>query len=436
MRIDSQLELLQQAQSAQNIGNWTAVIQCLQQLVSEKNAQLERDRLLDLAIDALIAGDFQQRWDVAKLFPKLAVDDVEQAIAPLIEIAQDEEEEEELRWYAARILGEFDNPKAIAALVELLKTADNEELTAMAATALGQIGNSAVAELSKLLANEETRLLAVRSLGSIRRSEIIAPLLSIVKDPDATIRAIALEALSSFHNADIPPVLLQALDDIAAPVRREAVIGLGFRADLKAELDLVNKLVPKLYDFNIGVCCASASALSRLGTDEAAKALDRVLQSPHTPLNLQLECIRALGRIETYACLQYLNSYLHAQSSLPLWQEIVKVLGQIEQLDLTQVAAQILIEALKSPQISNLPESIKGAIALSLGLLGDLRAVDPLINLLATTDTSVRLHAIAALQQIAPVKAYQQLQQLYNDGTISPELKQGIEIALSEWSLR
>lgn len=253
MLIDPQTELLQQAQSARNLCNWTAVIQCLQQLVLEKSAHLARSQLLDLATDALIAGDFQQRWDVAKLFPKLAGDNIEQAIAPLIEIVEDDEEEEELRWYAARILGEFDNPSAIAALVELLKTADNEELTAMAATALGQIGNSAVAQLSKLLANEETRLLAVRSLAHIRRSEIIAPLLGIVKDPDATIRAVAIEALSSFHNADIPPVLLQALDDMAAPVRREAVVGLSFRDDLKGELDLVNKLVPKLYDFNISV---------------------------------------------------------------------------------------------------------------------------------------------------------------------------------------
>jgi len=430
--IDPQTELLQQAQSARNIGNWTAVIQCLQQLLLD--TRLERDRLLDLAIDALISGDFQQRWDVAKLFPKLAVGNVEGVIAPLIEIVRDEEEDEELRWYAARILGEFNQPRAISTLIELLKTADNDELTAMAATALGQIGNSAIAALSELLADEETRLLAVRSLAHIRRSEIITPLLSVVKDPDATIRAVAIEALSSFHNADIPPVLLQALDDIAANVRREAVIGLGFRSDLRDELDLVNKLVPKLYDFNIGVCCAAASALGRLGTDTAAKGLYQVLQSPHTPLNLQLECIRALGRVSTISSLQYLDNCLHEQSLLTLWQEIVKVLGQVEQLNLTLAAAQILIEALKSPQIANLPESIKGAIALSLGFLGDIRAIDPLIALLATSDSSVRLHVIAALQQVAPVKALQQLQQLNDDTTITPQLKQGIAIALAEWS--
>lgn len=432
MLIDPQTELLQQAQSARNIGNWTAVIQCLQQLLLD--TRLERDRLLDLAIDALISGDFQQRWDVAKLFPKLAVGNVEGVIAPLIEIVRDEEEDEELRWYAARILGEFNQPRAISTLIELLKTADNDELTAMAATALGQIGNSAIAALSELLADEETRLLAVRSLAHIRRSEIITPLLSVVKDPDATIRAVAIEALSSFHNADIPPVLLQALDDIAANVRREAVIGLGFRSDLRDELDLVNKLVPKLYDFNIGVCCAAASALGRLGTDTAAKGLYQVLQSPHTPLNLQLECIRALGRVSTISSLQYLDNCLHEQSLLTLWQEIVKVLGQVEQLNLTLAAAQILIEALKSPQIANLPESIKGAIALSLGFLGDIRAIDPLIALLATSDSSVRLHVIAALQQVAPVKALQQLQQLNDDTTITPQLKQGIAIALAEWS--
>ena len=425
MIADIKTQLLQQAQAAQNLGNWEIVIQCLQQLVIVDIEQ-EASQILDLAITVLIEGDFSQRWDVAKVFPRLGANagiGIDRAIYPIVEIVTSDEDEE-LRWYAARILGEFNHPRAIAALIDLLKSSDNDELTSMAALALGQIGNPAVAALKELLADETTRLIAVKSLSHIRRSEIIAPLLTVVKDPDANIRAIAIEALGSFHNAEIPPILLEALDDISAPVRKEAVTGLGFRSDVREELNLVNKLIPKLYDFNIEVCCTAAIALSRLGSDIATEALKSLLNSPLTPINLQLECIRALGRIETPLSLQYLRSCLN-EHSLPVQQEVVKVLGQVQKLKV--IAGDILIESL---QLSN---GVKSAIALSLGRLGEIKAVDPLINLLANPDTTVRLHAIASLQQLAP--AYQKLQQLNNDATISPALKQGIEFALSEWKI-
>ena len=426
MLADTKIQLLQQAQAAQAVGNWTEVTQCLQQLALV-DIEPEASQVLDLALTVLDEGDFHQRWDMAKVFPCLGANagiGIERAIAPLIEIVTSNEQEEELRWYTARILGEFAHPKAIAALVDLLKSTGDEELVSMAASALGQIGNPAVEALSELLVNETTRLIAVKSLAHIRRSEIIAPLLTVVEDLDANIRAMAIEALGSFHHSEIAPVLLNALNDVAAPVRKEAVTGLGFRSDL-TELDLVDKLIPRLYDFNIDVCSAAVTSLGRLGSDRAAEAIDALLNSP-TPTNLQLECIRALGRLETPLSLQYLRSCLNEASSPTLQQEAVKVLGQVEQLK--AIAGDTLLEAL---QLSN---SLTSAIALSLGRLGEHKAIEPLIRLLANSDTGVRLHAIAALQQLAPTQAYQQLQQLNNnDVQINYELKQGIEFALHEW---
>lgn len=420
MLSDIKTELLQQAQAAEKSGNLTVVIQCLQQLALV-DIEPETSQVIDLALEVLLEGDFQQRWDMAKVYPRLKVE-IDRLITPIIEIVTSEEDEE-LRWYAARILGEFNQPKAIAALVNLLKSAENDELTSIAASALGQIGNPAVATLSELLIEEDTRLLAVQSLAYIRRSQIIAPLLTVVNDPDPKIRSTAIEALGSFHNPEIPPILIAALDDIAPSVRKEAVTGLGFRADVGEELDLVTKLIPRLYDFNLDVCCTAATSLGRLGSQTAADGINKVLNSPHTPLNLQLECVRALGRIETPTSLHYLHSCLNEHFSLVLQQEIIKVLGQVEELK--GIAADILIASL---QLSN---SVKSAIALSLGRLGEIKAIDPLIHLLAIPDTKVRLHAIASLHQLAP--AYQQLQQLYNDSGITPELKQGIEYALKEW---
>ncbi|MEH2079364.1 MAG: HEAT repeat domain-containing protein [Nostoc sp.] len=427
-------QLLVQAQTAYNAADWSSLIQYLQQLIlgtDSKHPEIveNREYLLKLTLSMLEMGDFQQRWEITKVLTHLG----NIAIPPLIEILADEDAEEELRWYAARTLGEFQHPEAIAPLVELLKTNEDEELKAIAATALGQMGTVAITLLTELLLDENTRLLAVRSLCCIRQPETITPLLSVVQDPQVTIRAAAIEALSSFHDERVSPVLLKALDDIAATVRRAAVLGLGFRPDLYQTLDLVTRLQPKLYDFNLDVCCAAAVTLSRIGSDDAAKYLFDLLISLQTPITLQLETIRALSWVGTLSSLEYLQTALNQSRSETVWQEIVTVFGRVQKPQLTTPAAEILLQILRSQHPATEIVSIKSAIALSLGQLGEMQAIEPLISLLGDSNVSVRLHAIAALKNLDGEATHQQLQQLANNDAITPDLKQGIAIALAEW---
>src|SRR4028118_1565886 len=328
---------LEQATAAAQQRNWSLLNQFLQQLPLGKNAvdteagsvslsDTDLEQVLNLALDVLYAGDFQERWEVAKVFPKLGAI----AIAPLIEILEDEEADLELRWFAARILGGFNDPTVITTLVELLKTSEDEDLAAMAASTLSSLGDSAVEALASLLSNLESRLLATTALSQIRRPEIIAPLLGVVDDPQVAVRSTAIEALSSFHDPRIPPVLLGALNDRVAAVRKEAVIGLGLRSDLWKELDLLNRLKPLLYDFNGEVCQQAAIALGRSGTEEAADALFDALKSPATPVPLQIELIRALGWVRTAKTLDYLQQIL-AGGSVECVLEIVRGLGRLEE---------------------------------------------------------------------------------------------------------
>src|ERR671932_954758 len=116
-------ELLEQATAAAHQGNWSLLNQCLQHLPLGKNAtdaavesaplnETDLEQVLNLALDVLNAGDFRERWEVAKVFPKLG----ESAIAPLIEILEDDEAELEVRWFAGRILAEFNQPSVITTL--------------------------------------------------------------------------------------------------------------------------------------------------------------------------------------------------------------------------------------------------------------------------------------------------------------------------------
>ncbi|MBD2437062.1 HEAT repeat domain-containing protein [Nostoc sp. FACHB-110] len=390
-------QLLRQAQTAYDAGDWSVLIQYLQQLIVLKNEQYSED-LLKLALPVLEMGDFQQRWEITKVLLRLGAI----AIPPLIEILENDEAEEELRWYAARTLGEFQHPEAIAPLVELLKTSDDEELKAIAATALGQMGSLAITQLSELLNQDDTRLLAVRSLAYIRTPETITPLLTVVQDTEVAVRATALEALSSFHDERVPLVLINALDDVVAAIRRIAILGLSFRPDLTAELNLVTKLQPKLYDFNIDVCSATAVALSRLGGDKATQHLFSVLMSANTPITLQLEIIRALVWVGTISGLEYLQQALNQTKSEILCQEIVTVLGRVEKPQLTTKATEILLELLESPHPATETANIKSAIALSLGQLGNQQAIPLLTALANDQNEQVKLHAIAALKKFNP----------------------------------
>lgn len=399
------MDFLAKAEIVAEQENWSLLNQCLQHLLQSKTLGVANDRqVLNWALEILHCGDFQDRWDVAKIFPSLG----KPAIAPLIDILQDEDADEELRWFAVRILGEFHDSAVISALVDLLKTSDNEELSAMATTALANQGKSAITALVDLLTQEEWRLLAVRGLAHIRTKETITPLLSVVNDSQVLVRAMAIEALGSFHDPLVLPVLLGALKDVAASVRKEAVIALGVRNDLKDRLNLVKVLKPLLWDFNLDVCQQAAIALGRLGTDEAAEALFSLWESAVTPLPLQLQAIRALGWVETPQAIAYLKQiFLHdfananqqIDGQLLIWQEVITVLGQFQKNNLIPIATQVLIDLLNSshPAI-NLAE-IRKKIAISLGLLADPQAVVCLQSLLSDRDSVVQLHAIAALRK-------------------------------------
>ncbi len=391
-----------QAQAAHDAADWSSLIQCLQQLIlleDLEHSEIDkiRENVLELALSILTIGDFQQRWEIAKVFSSLG----KSAIAPLIDILEDEDADEELLCFAARILGDMKNPDAIAPLVELLKT-NNEELRAMAAGALGQIGPVAISALTELLGNQDTRLLAVRSLSYIRHRETILPLLSVVKDPQIAVRVAAIEALGSFHDERVPPVLLNALRDVTAIIRREAVLGLGYRPDLCSELDLVTRLQQRLYDEDEDVSCAAAIALSRMGCDTAAYHLFQVLMSPSIPLSLQLESIRALVWVETLSGLEFLQQALNQVQLKTLWQEIVTVLGRVNCPTLTEKAAEILLSMLRSQHPAVEIATLRSALAFSLGQLGSSQALEPLSAMLADEDAQVRLHAIAALKNLAP----------------------------------
>jgi HEAT repeat protein len=432
-------DLLDRAREAAEAQDWSLLRQHLERLLnidpptsSHCTGDQDLQRSLDLALEILQFGDFQAQWDVAKLFSAFG----SAAVTPLTALLQDEEAEFEARWFAARLLGEANHPQAMQALIETLEHSDDEDLSAIAAEALANVGPAAIAALAELLTQVDTRPLAVAALAKIRSPETIAPLLSLVDDPEPSLRATAIEALGSFHDPRVPPVLVTALADPAAQVRQAAIEALGVRKDLAAELDLVNLLSDRLWDLNLAVCQRTAIALGRLDTEAAANSLFRAFQSPNTPEPLQQEIVRSLGWIGDAIALNYLQQALAQVStdatSRSLYQEIATLLGRWSEPDLKPQAAQVLIDALETHAAAQDP-TVKPAIALALGQLGQSQAMPALIAMLADDNASLRLHTIAALKILDPELAYQQLKTISTQANLSAPLQQGVAIALQEW---
>ena len=236
--------------------------------------------VIELGLFLLESGDFQQRWDVAKLFPQVG----EKIIEPLLIILENENIETEYRWFVARILSEFNDLKVIIPFTKLLQTTEEEEILNVVAEGLTKMGNSAVKSLEILLQRDEySRLLAVKALAQIRHSDTIKPLLTVVDDYNPEIRVIALECLGSFHHKPLIFILINALSDPVYSVRKEAIIALGMQSKLATEFNLVTHLKPLLYDINLEICQQTALALGKIKTDEAIEELSIVLQKKTTP---------------------------------------------------------------------------------------------------------------------------------------------------------
>ncbi|MEM7580162.1 MAG: HEAT repeat domain-containing protein [Cyanobacteria bacterium P01_A01_bin.80] len=394
------LETLDMITDAVAEANWIVVNQQLQQLLDKKNqTQAVEDSELEQAVAIVMqvmkAGDFQTRWDIAKIFPKIG----KPAIAPLLEILNSEKTDLEIRWFVIRILGEFKEPEVVISLVKFLEETEEEELAMMSAQTLAKIGQPAITALIELLKDEKSRLLAVKSLSQIRRSEVIEPLVSVVDDSLAEVRVIAIETLSSFHQKRLISVFIKALQDTSFSVRKEAVIALKMRAEFKEEFDLVNHLQPLLFDINSEVSQQAVLAMGCMKDEAAIKALFDIINLQIAPLFIQKEAARALNWSKSFIALDCLKYCLYS-SDITLTQEIICVLGRQESIELKSYATKILIDFLNSDREIVRQSCIKQKIATSLGDNQDLSALIHLEKLAINDDSKVKLYAKAAIKKI------------------------------------
>jgi HEAT repeat protein len=397
---------LDQAIAVLPSSDWELMLQTLQNLpITGRKKELwnlkteEWEKAQKICLGILKEGDFQTKWEVCKLYPKLG----NEAIAALGDLLTAETTEDQCRWFVLRLLGDFDHLDSILILVKFLYESEDEELLSLAYQSLTKIGKPAIEALGVLINESEHRLLGVKALAQIRHPQTIPYLLRVVHDPSAEIRTLAVESLGSFRDPEILEILLGGLTDSASSVRKEVVIALALAVEAYpqvSKVQMINYLKPLLYDVDLSVSQQTISALGRIGDNEAAEALFPLLKSPATPNLLKCDVVRALSWINTASALNYLEEGLRWNDQM-VCQEIINVLGRTEIPALQIKASQIIVNFYYSQAKSLNNTNLKRVIAFSLGELKQITALDCLTALSEEQEPTVRLHAVAAMNKLS-----------------------------------
>ena len=295
-------------------GNWKAVSDQLKDWSARVRGTLsnlaDRQDLLTFGMALLQSGEASECRGLAPVFRPACPE----AIASLHALLLNPNVRFESRWFAGQILAQLHQADAMAVLVTTIESPD--EMTAsIAIDTLSHFGQPEIdllaSELTRLSRSETAvnptlRRCLVRSLAQIHDPLVIAPLQSIAQDSDPAIRLLAIGALSAFDADEILPLLLDALHDPSAPVRKTALTSLGAKAQYQqcyrsvtpeassTTIDWLNVFQPLTLDLDLGVASQAVIAIGRLQSDAAIEVLIALLQHPLTPPPQVLATVRAL----------------------------------------------------------------------------------------------------------------------------------------------
>ncbi len=358
--------------------------------------------------------------------------------------------DEEVRTAAAHALGALGDSRAVPALVGLfLDPSGNVRIAA--AEALAAIGSAAVEPVIAVLDHDEApvRRAAAEALGGIADPQAVVPLARRLADDAEEVRRSAVRALARIGPPSVKPLAailkagsgpavfaaLEALSCIDDDMAREAIAEAGSHPDpavrrkasellarqgggdrtasgeaagrvytpdpREQELDA---LIQALRSADRGTQFRASEHLIRIGRP-AVDVLIRALRSEDRTLSTAAaEVLSEMGE----AALDGLIAALHDSPAL-VRLFVVRNLGKIAD----ERSVHTLVRVLADDDDAR----IRAAAAESLGYMGAVHAVEPLLDALHDRDEKVRMAATRSLGYIGDVRAAEPLiQQLeYGD---------------------
>ncbi|MDP3396474.1 MAG: HEAT repeat domain-containing protein [Methanoregula sp.] len=154
-----------------------------------------------------------------------------------------------IRQYAAYLLGQAKNPRAIEPLIRALADFD-KSVREQAMLALSSLGKSAIEPLSEAMKEPkwETRYRAAEALGNIADEKAVQPLIQGLKDSREHVRYMAAKGLREFGDSDTIDPMIILLKDENIYVRMMVARALGAIGGKKVNTALANALEAETND--------------------------------------------------------------------------------------------------------------------------------------------------------------------------------------------
>jgi len=315
----------------------------------------------------------------------LGLNEVSDAVEPLITLLRSDDEDI-VRERAATALAQIGDPRAIDPLIDALDDSGTWIRNRVAYVLGASKDPRAVEPLLELLNHEDdsTQGVAAWALGAIGDDRAFDPLLGLLRDPNPSVRGNAAWALGEFADERAIDPLLNQLTDEAPQVRAKCAWALGNLGELTGDTRMVDALIGMLDDFgeartqaaHLFVSQYAAEALMQIGTQEGKEAV-----TAWRPI--------ANERLMPYRVQDGIRGLRHRD--LQTREQAIQYLKE-----LGSAAVPALIEALKEVNTR-----LRQGAAQTLGILGDERAVHPLLMALADPDVGVWSQATAALAKLA-----------------------------------
>jgi HEAT repeat protein len=273
-------------------------------------------------------------------------------------------------------------PEAVPAVLRALQD-HSPEIRAAAAKILGQAGTPQVIEpLVQALhdPDSQVRRSAAHAIEQAGAPQALEALLAASRDPDHEVRRAVARALGHTADSRAIPTLISAIRS-----RSPELVKAGAQSLVQIGGPAVGQLIPLLREADEELHEIIADILAHIGSS-AVLPLVEAMQNATPPVNEY--AARILGRTrDSRAVWPLINALEDPLLACPAMLALGK-LGDVRAVDR-------LLELLDSKT-----DSIQQAAAIGLGGIGDPRAVEPLIKVLKAGDYNTRKDAAEALLQM------------------------------------
>ena len=319
-----------------------------------------------------------------------------------------------------RVLGKFGGIKeVVCALLGVLQLKRGVKEEWVTVTTLGEIGDWRAADtICEILLDPkrsfDARIAAAIALGKIGGEKAIESLITVLKDRHASVRRnfpwLVLERYGPHAQMKSPVDVLAIVQE--DDVRCKAVSALGALRDLRT----VEPLIDALEDRSMPVRKAAVASLGSLGDCRAVEPLIKSLNDSDMEVR-RLAC-SALGSLKDARAVRPLIALSQNKTSNE-WQAATLALGEIGDVSAVEPLLAVLNKRREAMEAKPLPmpgywrsasllsdfcgPAGEECIVVSLGKIGDVRAVGPLLEAFSDPCPGLRKAALSALVNMAAV---------------------------------